>query len=60
MNFSVDCVWGEWSKGTCSATCGKATRTLTRTKLVKEAYGGNCEGEATSTDVCDVPPCPGN
>ena len=60
MNFSVDCVWGEWSKGTCSATCGKATRASTRNKLRKEANNGKCEGKDTKTEVCNVPPCPGN
>ena len=56
----VDCVWGEWSKGSCSSSCGKATRTSTRIKIVKEVNGGNCEGKSTKTEFCKVPPCPGN
>ena len=59
-NFLVDCVWGEWSKGTCTATCGKSTRTSSRNKIVKEANGGKCQGRATKTENCNVPPCPGN
>ena len=58
--FLVDCVWGEWNKEACSATCGKATRTSNRIKVVKEANGGKCEGKATKIDICDVSPCPGN
>ena len=58
--FLVDCVWGEWNKGTCSSSCVNATRTLTRIKLVKEANGGKCDGKATKNEVCEVPPCPGN
>ena len=58
--FLVDCVWGEWNTGACSATCGKATRTSNRIKVVKEANGGKCEGKATKIDICDVSPCPGN
>ena len=59
FTFLVQCVWGEWSKGTCSATCGKANSVSTRVKIVKESNGGMCEGKATKTEVCKVSPCPG-
>ena len=49
---SVDCVWGEWSSGACSSSCGKATSKSTRIKIVKEANGGNCEGKSTKTEFC--------
>ena len=58
--FLVQCVWGEWSKGTCSATSGKATRLSKRVKIVNEANGGKCVGKATKTEECNVPPCPGD
>ena len=66
MNFlysndkiAVDCQWGEWKFGECSATCGNGTRTNTRTKLTEEQNGGTCSGSTNETESCNVLNCPG-
>ena len=56
----IDCEWGEWQIGDCSKTCGKGSRTRTRTKIVEEANGGKCEGGSTMQEPCDEQDCPGN
>ena len=56
----IDCEWGEWQIGDCSKTCGKGSRTRTRTKIVEEANGGKCEGGSTMQEPCEEQDCPGN
>ena len=58
-DISVDCEWGDWVEGDCSATCGTGQQNNTRTKLVEEAHGGNCTGESTNVTSCVVVECPG-
>ena len=55
----VDCEWGDWVEGDCSATCGTGVQNNTRTKLVEEAHGGNCTGGYTNVTSCLVVECPG-
>ena len=55
----VDCEWGDWVEGDCSATCGTGQQTNTRTKLVEEAHGGKCTGGFTNVTSCLVAECPG-
>ena len=55
----VDCEWGDWVEGDCSATCGTGQQNNTRTKLVEEAHGGNCTGGYTNVTSCIVVECPG-
>ena len=55
----VDCEWDDWVEGDCSATCGTGEQNNTRTKLVEEAYGGNCTGGYTNVTSCLVVECPG-
>ena len=55
----VDCEWGDWVEGDCSATCGTGQQNNTRTKLVEEAHGGNCTGGYTNITSCIVVECPG-
>ena len=55
----VDCEWGDWVEGDCSATCGAGQQNNTRTKLVEEAHGGNCTGESTNVTSCVVVQCLG-
>ena len=55
----VDCVWDAWVNGACSARCGHGTQTNNRTKLIKEANGGNCTGESTKVVACLGVECPG-
>ena len=57
--IAVDCQWGEWKLGECSATCGNGTRTNTRTKLTEEQNGGTCSGSTNETETCNVQNCPG-
>ena len=57
----MDCVWGEWINGSCSATCD-GTGTLTRTRTSEASNGGSeCTGPASETIQCTVTntPCPG-
>ena len=51
-------MWGEWTLGECSATCGLGVRENTRIKLVEEANGGVCsEEEYTETEECYLQDC---
>ena len=54
----INCQWVEWVKGDCTKTCGTGIRTNTRTKLVDEAHGGTCTGNATEVVECSLKPCP--
>ena len=58
-DISVDCEWGDWVEGDCSATCGTGEQNNTRTKLVEEAHGGTCTGGYTNVTSCLVVECPG-
>ena len=58
-DISVDCEWGDWVEGDCSATCGTGQQNNTRTKLVEEAHGGGCTGGYTNVTSCIVVECPG-
>ena len=55
----VDCEWGDWVEGDCSATCGTGQQINTRAKLVEEAHGGICTGGYTNVTSCIVVECPG-
>ncbi|XP_078658305.1 angiopoietin-1 receptor-like [Branchiostoma floridae x Branchiostoma belcheri] len=58
----VDGGWSPWTNWSpCSVSCGKGTRTRTRTcDNPSPAYGGqDCEGAARETQTCpDQPACP--
>ena len=54
----MDCEWSEWKAGECSATCGTSTRVKTRTKLVNEENGVDCNGEAKKWEICQTKECP--
>ena len=58
MFISVNCEWGEWVQGDCSATCGGGTHTKTRTKAIKEQYGGSCVGVSSMQEDCNTLDCP--
>ena len=53
-NHISDVVWGKWELGRCSASCGKAVRTETRTCI-----SGDCEGNTSRTVDCQLDVCPG-
>ena len=57
--LAVNCVWGDWVIGTCSAECGAGTRTNTRVKIVPESNGGTCCGVNQETVECQEKECPG-
>ena len=57
--YVVDCEWGDWVEGDCSATCGTGEQNNTRTKLVEEAHNGTCTGGYTNVTSCLVVECPG-
>ena len=59
ISILVDCEWGGWVEGDCSTTCGTGQKINTRSKLIEEAYGGNCTGESTEALSCLVVECPG-
>ena len=58
-------MWGDWSLwGSCSATCGKGTKTRQRSEKDNAEHGGEeCQGEREETTDCnvpgDIPECPG-
>jgi len=54
----VDCVWSEWTIGECSQTCGEGKRNNTRTKVLAQFGGKECEGEGSAVEDCDLPECP--
>ncbi|XP_067654843.1 SCO-spondin-like isoform X1 [Haliotis asinina] len=61
-------LWGQWSTGVCSRTCGVASRTFTRVRVCTNPspqFGGrDCSllGPSTSTESrpCTLPRCPIN
>ena len=57
-NVVVNCQWGAWSSGSCTKTCGTGELNKTRSKTIVEAHGGNCSGQATSTETCNTNDCP--
>ena len=60
-DFPVDCVWSDWTQwNSCSETCGLGTKHRARSYFQEAMYGGNnCTGESTSTQTCNLSPCPG-
>jgi len=54
----LDCIWGEWVEGKCSAPCGKGQKISIRTKDRMERHGGTCTGPATKTESCNLKDCP--
>ena len=57
--LAIDCQWGEWNTGICSADCGDGTRTNTREKIVEEDYGGACNGTDYQSVPCKEKECTG-
>ena len=58
--FLVDCVWSDWTLGTCSVTCGDGVRENHRFKETEALYGGvPCEGVSFHTEPCINRVCPG-
>ena len=57
--LAIDCQWGEWNTGICSADCGDGTRTNTREKIVEEDYGGACNGTDSQNVPCKEHECIG-
>ena len=57
--LSVQCEWGTWQNGPCSATCGGGTRHKKRSKLSQERNGGKCEGESFKLETCNNESCAG-
>jgi len=55
---AVDCVWSDWTIGECSQTCGEGKRTNTRTKVLAQFGGKECEGEGSAVEDCNLPECP--
>ena len=60
MEIPVDCEWGEWMIGECSASCGGGHRRRTRSPKIEANSGGwDCSGPSTSMDSCTLRECPG-
>ena len=56
---SVECEWGPWMTGECSATCGDGVQKMTRSILAVEQFGGKpCEGESSMEEPCSNEECP--
>ena len=67
INCSISCIvviagrpcqWSSWREGYCDQTCGGGIRRDTRTKLVRELYGGMCPGQAFRIVNCNPQQCP--
>ena len=59
--YVVDCEWGAWQIGKCSAECGGGKRIDTREEKQHPQYGGKlCSGEIERTQECNPQECPGN
>jgi len=55
----VDCVWSDWTLGTCSVTCGDGVRENHRFKETEALFGGvPCEGLSVHTEACINRVCP--
>ncbi|CAD7943970.1 unnamed protein product [Amoebophrya sp. A120] len=71
-NCPVDCAWNAWLPwSVCTASCGAATQSRTRTKSVVEQNQGRCPGNTegrwdptnnwqVQTQDCHLSPCPVN
>ena len=60
LYLSVDCVWGDWQSGECSADCGGGVQPMMRIKTVHAQFGGaECDGEKYGEQACNEQPCPG-
>merc|ERR1712126_78688 len=56
--LAVNCEWGLWTVGPCSATCGsKGVQTNKRIKTKIETHGGTCLGSSTKTIGCNRIEC---
>jgi len=56
--ITIDCEWGEWEKGSCSATCGAGYLTKTRKiKVDAENGGAKCKGLAKKMEKCELESC---
>ena len=61
LSYLVNCQWGGWSQySTCSKSCGGGTQAKSRSKTVKEKYGGKCSNTYKETRACNTQNCPGN
>ena len=49
---AINCEWGIWDIGNCSAKCGTGVRNKTRVKIIQEVNGGICNGNFTETIEC--------
>merc|ERR1712126_615544 len=55
----LNCEWGLWTVGPCSATCGsKGVQTNKGIKTKIETHGGTCLGSSTKTIECNRIECP--
>ena len=56
----VDCEFGPWSEGPCSATCGTSTTKIMSREIIQIAQNGGkiCKGDTTEIKTCGLPPCP--
>ena len=55
----VDCIWTDWTWGSCSKTCGGGTQSGTRAISQAAKNGGNdCTGSSTTTRSCNPHACP--
>ncbi|XP_051775006.1 adhesion G protein-coupled receptor B2 isoform X3 [Erpetoichthys calabaricus] len=52
-------LWEEWSPWSlCSVTCGRGSRTRTRTCVAPQHGGKACEGPEVQTKLCNIAVCP--
>ena len=52
----TNCLWGTWSDwGQCSVTCGKGRRQRSRSVLIPEKNGGECNGDSEEFVDCNFP-----
>lgn len=53
-------LWEEWSPWSlCSATCGRGSRTRTRSCVAPQQGGKACDGSDHQSKLCNIAVCPG-
>ena len=59
FHLLVDCTWGDWDLGECSATCAGGIRIDTRNIATEAMHGGFCDPEGdVRREICNTQACP--
>ena len=57
----MDCIWTDWTWGSCSKSCDGGTQNGTRMVAQPAEHGGSeCTGLSTAMQICNIHECPGD